>query len=370
MKLYEKETIHSLQWPDSEEGRRAKEYLLPLVQEGPNAFINNVRTELRVLQIDQVILPITINDAEYENSYICSPYTQYIECAKEAIQKLSKGLYFVLKPVLSALGLLVKKAKINRVVMVNNWLLTTCLYPQLSKEQIRDIGSFLVERFPRHAILFRCLDHQLGAAFKSMGCALLPSRPIYMLDAVKREPFKCRSFIKDRKFFDKSDYDVVSAAGGLEEAHRIAELYSALYIEKHTQKSPQYSHKFFQHLIQSDMLRVQFLKKDGSIDAVFGYYDNQHTMTSPLFGYDTKKPKQIGLYRLLNMLQTLEAKKRGLKLNMSSGAGKFKRQRKAKPQIEYTGVWASHLPLQKRWFWSVLGNVLRYSEKLMIKIDR
>lgn len=369
MKLFGKETIHSLKWPDSEEGKRAKEYLIPLVLEGPRAFINNVQTELRVLQIDQVVLPVTINDAEYENSYICSPYTQYIQCAKEVIQKSSKILYFFLKPVLSALGHCVRSAKINRVVMVNNWLLTTCLYPRLSADQIREVGSFLVGRFPRHAILFRCLDQQFETTFKSMGGALVPSRPVYVLDTAEKEPFKCRCFVRDKKFFEKSGYDVVSATGEQTEAKRIAELYSALYIEKHTQTSPQYSHKFFQHLIRSDMLNVQFLKCDDKIDAVFGYYGNQHTMTSPLFGYDTKKPRQIGLYRLLNMLQTLEAKKRGLKLNMSSGAGKFKRQRKAKPQIEHTGVWLSHLPLQTRWLWRALERVLCYCKALMLKMD-
>jgi len=43
-------------------------------------------------------------------------------------------------------------------VMVNNWLLSTNLYPPSSNETLEAISRFLIERFPKHAIVYRSVN--------------------------------------------------------------------------------------------------------------------------------------------------------------------------------------------------------------------
>ncbi len=49
-------------------------------------------------------------------------------------------------------------------VHVNNWLLSTNLYPALSEAQIRAITTHLIARFPTHAIAWRSVNTVAGEA--------------------------------------------------------------------------------------------------------------------------------------------------------------------------------------------------------------
>ena len=84
MELYDVHNLDSCPWPKTPEGQYVKEFLSPLIQKGVNAFIDNIRTDLRVLVWDDLVLPVTINQTEYENSYVCSPYSYYVSYAKES----------------------------------------------------------------------------------------------------------------------------------------------------------------------------------------------------------------------------------------------------------------------------------------------
>ena len=94
-----------------------------MLQQGTESFIPNTKTLLSFLKIDDLIIPITINEREYENSYLTSNY--YI------ISHLKNLAPRSLHPLISVLGFLLKGMGINRVVIVNNWLLSQSIYPVL-----------------------------------------------------------------------------------------------------------------------------------------------------------------------------------------------------------------------------------------------
>ena len=76
--------------------------------------------------------------------------------------------------------------------------------------------------------------------------------------------------------------------------------------------------------------------------------------TQPLVGIDTRRPKSDALYRM-SMLRALEkTTERGLVLNSSAGAGKFKAARGAVPTPEFNVVVASHLPWWRRLAWRIV----------------
>lgn len=86
--LYNASNIDSLSWPNNPEGEYAQKFLMPLIKNGVHHYIENVETNLHILKIGDLILPITINDAEYQNSYVCSPYTQYISSGLNYLEKV------------------------------------------------------------------------------------------------------------------------------------------------------------------------------------------------------------------------------------------------------------------------------------------
>jgi hypothetical protein len=58
------------------------------------------------------------------------------------------------------------------------------------------------------------------------------------------------------------------------------------------------------------LLHVKALAINGRIDAVLGDVARRGTITAPLFGYDLGLPKELGLYRRLCTLISLEAQAR------------------------------------------------------------
>src|SRR5690554_6119058 len=186
IRLYDRTAMDQIPWPNTPDGQYAKSYLVPFLRNRSVDYIHNVDTELYIMLVDNHILPITVNVSEYENSYVCSPYTHYVSYAQqELIMLQSPVIERLLSVVLAGVGLLLKSTKANKVVHVNNWLLSTNLYPSLSKQLIADIIPFLAQRFPDHYIVFRSLDNELNPqaieAHRQIGSRLIPSRQIYFL---------------------------------------------------------------------------------------------------------------------------------------------------------------------------------------------
>jgi hypothetical protein len=184
--LYDASSIHSYRWPDTEYGRYAERYLLPLLKQGSGHYVRNVRARLFVLSVDGIPVPVTVNEEEYDNSYVCSPYTHYVSYAKQELALLgSRTLIAALEALLTGIGLALKLSRFNRVVHVNNWLLSTNLYPALSGEQWESALDALLTAFPEHAVVFRSLNPALNASeldrLRRRGCLLVPSRQIYLL---------------------------------------------------------------------------------------------------------------------------------------------------------------------------------------------
>lgn len=364
IQIYNATTIDYLYWPDTEEGQYAKNYLLPLIKNGAKHYIDNAETEMIAIKVDDIVFPATINNTEYENSYVCSPYTLYVNCGFEKMQTINNRY---LKGVMSLFLNLFKKAfrtgKINKIIFVNNWLFTTNLYPKMSESQIQAIKKALTDRYPDHAIAFRSIaNFDNSACFKALENSkfeLIACRPVFFLDTKNEETFKARMFKSDLKICKSSQYEVINNDQiKFEDYGRILELYRELYITKYTKYSPQLNLNFIELAVKNKILNMKALRKDGKIDAVMGYFARNGVATSPIFGYDTSLPQDLGLYRIISTLLTLEAKDKGLIVNQSAGAGQYKTLRRAERDIEYTAVYCRHLPIMRRLPWFFMRSVI------------
>lgn len=335
--------------------------------QGTESLMSNVETTLLLARIDDLVLPLTVNEAQYDNAYVCSPYTHYVRYAKQELTMLQKP---VLEKGLSVLiglaGWGMRRSQINKVVHVNNWLLSTNLYPDMSGEQAVCLLTAVREQYPEHAIVFRSLcpglHSDLTGRLGEAGCRLIPSRQIYLYRAYDPNfgNAKSRWLLKrDYELLSKHEYEFVSEADMTDaDIPRIAELYKLLYLEKYSYDNPQFSEHFITTAMASGTLRLYGLRKEGRLDAVMGYFCRNGIMTTPLFGYDTAVPQPVGLYRMLSACLIGQARENGHLLHESAGAAQFKRNRGAVADFEYSAVYERHLPLGRRWCWLLLDRLL------------
>lgn len=364
IELFNSDNIDQLVWPETKEGDFAKKLLLPLIKNGVQPYFDNVKTTMMAIKIDDFVLPITVNTSEIDNSYVCSFYSYYIGCALDNVDAIKNK--FLQKSVIlfiKVFGKFLERGMIDKVVCIDNWLFSTNLHPKLEKNQIVAIQQFIEKKFPDHAIVFRSInsiDPNLPIqSFKNTQFDLIASRQIYITDSKNKEIFETRIFKSDVKLLNKTDYQVGELILHSEDdISRVLSLYQALYLDKYSTISPQLTKKFIRLLVDEHILKFKTLQKNNSIDGIVGFYSAYGTMNSPFFGYDTNLPQQIGLYRLLSTLLSLEAKNSGELFHQSSGASFYKSIRRATPDIEYNAVYTKHLSLSRRFYWKTLKVIM------------
>jgi hypothetical protein len=139
---------------------------------------------------------------------------------------------------------------------------------------------------------------------------------------------------------------------------RLVELYNLLYLQRYSLMNPQFTETFLRQAWEADLFRYYAFRKDGVIDGFLAYYTRRGYLTCPLFGYDTSRPQEDGLYRLLSMQVTLESESTSNQAHNSAGAGHFKRNRGGVAVNEYNAVYTRHLAPKQRWAWQRLGYLI------------
>jgi hypothetical protein len=358
--LYDRETIGQLIWPENEEAMQAKVLLLPMIQEGVSAYIQNVETKLYLLKVNSHIIPLTVNHKEYNNSYLTSNYF-VVKHWEEQLNKQKSSLQTLKKSLIKGLGGLLKAVKINKIVIINNWLLTTNIYPTLTEEEWQAVTEFLTVKFPDHALIFRSLNdykcQELKQKLDKQRYRLLFSRQVYIYDPQQKEalsPKQRYHHRRDRKLASTEGYEIFHYKQiDSQESERLLKLYSSIYHVQHTQYSPQYTARYLQEAIEGQFLHLIGIKKDDTVQGVIGFHQRGGTLITPFFGYDQKFGAANHLYRMLTMVAIDEAETRGVHLNDGSGGEETKSYRGLKPFPEYVALYDRHLPIYRRLFWSL-----------------
>lgn len=342
--------------------------------ENPSTFIDNIQTNFKIIKANKTILPLSINDEEYQNSYVVSPYTAFILYSFDEVKKISNlFVRVVLRTLILLFDGFFKAFKINRVIMINNWLLSTNLYPDLEFQEIKQMIDFLSQRYPKHVLIFRSLNSYSNLALisnlKNLGCFLSASRQVYIFDPSSNHYLKRNNCKNDLRLLKKSSYTIVEH-GALNENdyQRIVELYNMLYLEKYSVHNPQFNYEFIKLAHQKrTLIMMGFRNSVGKLDGIIGYFKVGNIITAPLVGYDTRIPKEKGLYRLLMIYLLKKTKEENLLLNLSSGASGFKKLRGGKPHIEYSGIYIKHLPIYLRLFWRFIQFLTNFVAKPILK---
>ena len=338
----------------------AGRYLASLAARGARHYVDNVDVGVKVLAVDGQVLPLLISDRRGQNAGICSPYAHYVEYTLEEVAKRHPHVPPQLfKALLWPLAVALKTGRIDRVVFVNNWLLTTNPRLTLTSSHIRALTARLVEMCPESAIVFRSINARTDEAVLRMlrqhRYRRVRSRRIYLLDPRNAHYLDHDNAQWDQRLLARSPYRVVRDREALA-AHvpRLAALYHDVYVNRHSRLNPHFNEHFFALTLREATLTYRALERDGRIDGFVAYFVDDRVMTGVLLGYDLALPRKLGLYRLLFALLTAEAADAGLVLNLGGGNGRFKLLRGAMAAEEFDAVYDAHLPPHRRFSWTFL----------------
>lgn len=350
-------------WPPAAASERA--YLEAFGREDSRALISNLRTQVMGLRSGERIFPITVNEAEYGDAYVCLPHTAYALYARDELRIENAGAWTpALGLLASSAGALLRAARVNKIANLDNWMLSTNLHGDWQGEDVSEIRRVLTERFPDHMIAVRCLndwsDSALLRRFREDGWKLLPARQIYVMDDLVAEWAPHRDAKRDLDLLAhtpcKIDTLEILHPG---DAKRIADLYALLYLDRYSKLNPAFTEAYVEATHRAGILQYRGLRDpDGGLVAVAGCLVRGTILTAPIVGYDTMRPASEGLYRMTSALFARLAMERGLRLNGSAGAASFKRNRGARPVVEYTAFFVDHLSPFRRSVISAVGAAL------------
>lgn len=345
----------------------------------PDEMVLNLTTRIERLDVAGIPYPVSINDTRNPgNCYICDPITGYLDYAIEETRNFTDQpiLRGTLTGMIKSATPLMRATGLGRVVQVNNWLFSTNPAPAIDRAHAVALRDGVLDRHPTHAIVIRSLnthsDVPAMKALRAAGFQLLPSRQIYIFNGGKTPPRDSVDLKRDRALVAKTPLDHVPNSG-FEEADytRAIELYDMLYLEKYTPLNPQYSPRYLSQMHKAGLLHLEGYRDGaGQLVAVGGRFQMGQTLTQPIVGYDTTRPRKEGLYRLITALAQNAALAKGLVFNMSAGAAGFKRHRGAVPAIEYSAVYARHLPPgQRAAIWGLASLLTRIGVPLLKRFE-
>ncbi|MGI0119996.1 hypothetical protein [Zooshikella sp. RANM57] len=370
--LYDRESVIQLHFPKTSSGRLAADYFVPIVKNGTKSYIDNVDQPLLIAKVDNEIVPLVINNGEQDQCYLTSPIAYYIHYVADFIRTINhKPLRISLQLLIAGLKHIFGFLKLNRVVYVNNWLLPTGPFLALERKQIDLLIKKLSCQFPRHAIVFKgCTEaaHEQLNRMTATGLLKIVHRQVYTWDQSTIEDINLstakqrRTFKTDQKFLKNTPYQLSCMNGKhaekLDYSQALCNLYRELYVKKYSRYSLQYNDRWFQHTLASECFNfVGFFHKasEQTLQGFISYYKSEQQLISSLVGHQTLEAKDTGLYRCSISYLCKQSKEENLPVNLSSGAGEFKRRRGAKPSFEFDFVYIHHLSKWQQLGWRLLA---------------
>ena len=384
--VIEEVSEHNLErftFPPTEDGDYARRFLAPLIAGPISDRIANIPATLRLLCVDSlVILPITLTvagagrDPDHP-SYVASPLAHYVLYGSEELHKVfsSPLSLYVAQMACAPLGWLLKLGRLDSVVYVNNWLLSTNLYPHgLTPSIVAAVVDYLVQAYPDRTVVWRSVDQRgnpglYNSLVAAKGGLPVFSRVVFYQDTQSDKGWdrirRKRAFKSDRSLMRRAEeaYDVQVVEDPESEISpadraRMLELYQMLYLEQYTYFNPQFTLAYLEHGLDNRLFQFVVVrsKRSGVIDAMIGFFTRNGVLTTPIFGYDTSLPRSLGLYRILSRMVTVSGRERGLLTNCSGGVGDFKKQRGGEFVVEYNVVFAqSWLRMIVWWIIAFIG---------------
>ena len=331
------------------------EKFLELMADDP---IDGLYADFFHYQQDGVVIPVSCSVPIDDNCYAVTPLTLITGYAQEELPKINNmwvrracyGLIKMLTPIL-------KLARLNRVQTLNNQCLSTNMYSEEWQElNTESLRLQALRKEPTVPLQLRSLNNiQHGRIIERLnkeGWIALVTRQVYL--HVSWDDFVVsRDFKRDLKLLEDQSWQYKELSTS-EEFDKAKELYDMLYLKKYSQNNIRYTSRYMEQASKKGLIKFIGIFHKGELLAFFGIVVVGNSMTCPMIGYETGKPRRLNLYRRISVYIISYAWHNKLQFNMSSGAPSFKRNRKARPCIECSYIYIQHLPLYQRAVWRLV----------------
>lgn len=331
-----------------------------LLNTDPTNLVTNLETQNIVIAQGDHLLFATKNDKEYNNTHICSPYNTYIGYGKLSAKNFERlwirgfiygfTLFF---------GKIFKWLQFNKVIQLNNTFSTINLHPENTDALLSPIIHKLIDAYPKHAIIWPRLNPELNKNLYNTliqhHFKLIPTKTVHVYCSDKN--YMKRSHTKrDLSLLKKSDYKIVNHHElTATDLVRIHALYEMLFIKKHAGYNPQLTLAYFESCHRHHWFEFTALRNpQGEIDAFISQAKRNGIMICGPLGYDTEKPIELGLYRMIIAVSLQNAHEADCTYNLGSGNELFKLNRGSERQLEYNAIYYHHLPFHRRLPWQIL----------------
>lgn len=336
------------------------DYLHGMLSRGPDHFIDNARVAMSALRCGSGLLPLVESDNNGKSTEICDLYTHYVGYLVQDLMRQGKPWASRLTRERNRLAqVLFVIGSLKRALYLDNFLLSTNPALRLDTEMASAATQHLVSHFPSQALVVRSVnpdcDRASFYALKQAGFQMIRSRTVYLFDVMSESVIKRSNNKTDARLMKRHGYRTITDISELKsQSLRLTDLYRHLYLNKHPDLNPACNHRFFELALDTGMLNFVGFSNEGSIDAFATYFIDGDFLVASSIGYDLSKPKATGLYRIIIAWLIGEARKQGLRVNISSGSGSFKKLRGGEPSDEFDAVYYAHLPARTRFSWNCM----------------
>lgn len=351
-------------------------YLIEFLRNGQDNFLHNgkgIRTGIVIA--GNSVIPVVVNDGDVNDCYLVSSYVHYITYLIEEVKKMKpQWLGFLIRQMLRGIGTISQFLNFNRTIFINNWLFTTSLASQPTREEIALLKAKLIELFPTHALVYRGLDLRnevLWAGLIENGFQPLIHRPFLEWnpqDFLKGLPSKKRKQVKKdihltegHPFHLRSPQELSG-----EETEQITNMYESLYMIKHSPYNACYTKKYFQTAVSTGINGIYLIYLNDKLVGFVTYVDNEKQIIAAVTGYDpTGDCREGSVYSAAMAALFADSLRKNKILFLSTGASAYKRGRGAYELMEYEGIFVNHLSFPKKSFWMFMKKFLEISAKSM-----
>ncbi|MBI3727918.1 MAG: GNAT family N-acetyltransferase [Burkholderiales bacterium] len=358
-------------------------WLLTARSRGGQHWLNNATCDIDAIEIAGQSQPVTLLEkSSWQESYVASPRSTWLRYPRqEILRQVDPAWAQAIKlgscAIFGLLSALFKASKLDQAAIIANHLVSTNLYSDWSVTEISAATDKLLNTYPQRPLMMRNIcpqvNPELTESLLSAGWQLFPSRMIYLCDPQQTSVWKHNHVKQDARLLDNTEVEVLTHEHlQMQDIAVLQQLYRQLFIDKHSYLNPDFSAAFFELCLETQFLEMHALRWQGRLVGVLGIYTHpEHGwLTTPLIGYDTSLPKELGLYRRLMALLLKTAKDKKLKLHYSSGASQFKRARGGIPQLEYTSIYNRHLSTTAVQSTAIFGRLLTtFAPAILKKAD-
>ena len=332
-------------------------WLLTARARGSQQWVANTVCDVSSIEIHGRHYPVTLQTQnDWQTSYVVSPRSAWLRYARqEALRQLSPPLAALAKPLssllLCPLAGLMSASRLDQAAQVANYMMSTNLYQAWMPDEVRQLTEKLCATYPQRPLLIRnicaAVCPEIQQNLLRQGWEMIPARMIYTCDAQEKSVWKHNHVRQDARLLHDGQVELIPHhAIRREDLAPLRQVFRQLFIDKHSYLNPDFTDSFFELCLETQFLEFTGLRYQGRWAGIIGIYSHAASgwMTTPLIGYDTSLPQELGLYRRLMAILLGSARDQQLKLHYSSGAGQFKRARGGQPALEYSAVYTRHLP--------------------------